>query len=69
MAGAAILAGLGTGLLTSAEDARAWRGEVIRHEPDLAAHRVQRDLLELRRSAYRGLRDVFVGLGELRTRG
>lgn len=62
VAGAAILAGLGAGILGKAEDARAWRGEVVRHEPDLAAHRRYRDLLELRREAYRGLKGVFLGL-------
>lgn len=66
VAGAAILAALGAGILGKAEDARAWRGEVLRHEPDLAAHRRYRELLDLRREAYRGLRGVFTGLAALR---
>jgi sugar (pentulose or hexulose) kinase len=68
VAGAAILAGLGTGLLGSVEDARGWRGEMVRHEPDLAAHGRYRALLALRREAYAGLKGVFLGLGALRTR-
>ncbi len=68
VAGAAILAGLGGGMLGSAEDARAWRGEVVRHEPNQAAHARYRELLLLRRSAYAGLREVFAGLAALRTR-
>ncbi len=59
VAGAAILAGLGSGALGSAADARAWRGEQIRHEPDADAHRRYRELLSIRRDAYAGLRDVF----------
>ena len=68
VAGAAILAGLGAGLLGSVDDARSWRGEMVRHEPDLAAHARYRELLALRRQAYEGLRPVFQGLGALRTR-
>ena len=69
VAGAAILAGLGGGMLGSAEDARSWRGEVVRHEPNQAAHTRYRELLGLRRGAYAGLRDVFTGLAKLRARG
>lgn len=68
VAGAAILAGLGTGALGRVEDARAWRGAMIRHEPDAAAHGIYRELLVLRRQSYVGLREVFVGLGALRDR-
>ncbi len=68
VAGAAILAGLGAGILGSVEDARAWRGEMIRHEPDRAAHARYRELLELRRASYAGLRGVFAGLSRLRAR-
>lgn len=68
VAGAAILAGLGAGILGSAEEARGWRGELIRHEPDLAAHARYRDLLELRRASYAGLKGVFDGLARLRAR-
>ena len=67
VAGAAILAGLGAGVLGSAEDARAWRGALVRHEPDLAAHARYRELLVLRRDAYTGLRGVFAGLAALRS--
>jgi xylulokinase len=68
VAGAAILAGLGAGVLRGVADARSWRGEMVRHDPDLAAHARYRELLGLRRSAYAGLRDVFLGLGAFRTR-
>jgi hypothetical protein len=67
VAGAAILAGLGAGVLGNVEDARGWRGELVRHEPDLAAYRIYRELLGFRRSVYTGFRDIFVGLGALRT--
>ena len=67
-AGAAILAGVGAGVLGSVDDARSWRGETIRHEPDLAAHARYRELLGLRREAYAGLRGVFSGLGSFRAR-
>ena len=66
VAGAAILAALGAGVLGKAEDARAWRGELVMHEPNLAAHTRYRELLELRRAAYAGLKGVFAGLGALR---
>ena len=66
VAGAAILAGLGAGVLGSIADARAWRGEVVRHEPNQAAHARYRELLALRREAYAGLRGVFVGLAAFR---
>jgi xylulokinase len=38
VAGAAILAGIGAGVLADASASRAWRGESIRHEPDATAH-------------------------------
>jgi xylulokinase len=66
VAGAAILAGLGAGILGRAEDARAWRGELVRHEPNAAAHATYRELLALRREAYGGLKGVFAGLSTLR---
>jgi xylulokinase len=66
VAGAAILAALGAGVLGKAEDARAWRGEVVLHEPDAAAHARYRELLALRRAAYAGLKPVFQGLATLR---
>lgn len=66
VAGAAILAGLGAGLLGSADDARGWRGELVRHEPNAEAHARYRELLALRRAAYGGLKGVFAGLSAFR---
>jgi xylulokinase len=66
VAGAAILAGLGTGVLGRAEDAKAWRGPLVRHEPDPAAHARYRELLGLRREAYAGLKGVFAQLAARR---
>jgi xylulokinase len=66
VAGAAILAGLGAGVLGSADDARAWRGVVVRHEPDMAAHARYRELLALRRETYTGLKSVYAGLAAMR---
>jgi xylulokinase len=37
VAGAALLAGIGSGVLPGAETARAWRGESVRHVPDAGA--------------------------------
>lgn len=62
VAGAAILAGLGCGALKSADDARAWRGEQVRHEPDVNAHARYREMLALRRETYQGLKGVFARL-------
>ncbi|MBX3190315.1 MAG: hypothetical protein KF819_25170 [Labilithrix sp.] len=59
VAGAAILAALGAGVLGSAEDARTWRGEQIRHEPDPKNTARFRQMLALRREAYGGLAGVF----------
>lgn len=66
VAGAAILAGLGAGILAKPEDARDWRGELVRHEPDMAAHARYREMLTLRRAAYAGLKPVFEGLARSR---
>jgi xylulokinase len=66
VAGAAMLAGLGTGALRSVKDARTWRGSSVRHEPDAKAHARYRELLGLRRQAYAGLKPVFAGLAALR---
>jgi xylulokinase len=66
VAGAAILAGLGTGALRSANDARTWRGSSVRHEPNTNAHQRYRELLVLRRQAYAGLKPVFAGLAKHR---
>ena len=62
VAGAAILAGLGTGAIRTASDARAWRGSTVTHEPNAQAHQRYRELLALRRQAYAGLKPVFAGL-------
>lgn len=66
VAGAALLAALGAGVIATADDARAWRGDLVRHEPNQAAHARYRDLLALRRAAYAGLKGVFSGLAALR---
>jgi xylulokinase len=65
VAGAAILAALGSGVLASAADARSWRGESVRHEPDASVTQRYRELLGLRRKTYAGLRDVFAGLAKI----
>lgn len=66
VAGAAMLAALGTGALRSSNDARTWRGSSVRHDPDFAAHQRYRELLTLRREAYAGLKPVFAGLAKHR---
>jgi len=66
VAGAAILAALGAGVIAKPEDAKSWRGELVMHEPNAAAHARYRELLELRRAAYAGLKGVFAGLGKFR---
>lgn len=66
VAGAAMLAGLGIGALTTAADAKAWRGEVIRHEPRAAAHARYRALLPVRRGLYEALRPTQARLAALR---
>lgn len=66
VAGAAFLAGLGTGAIRSATQARTWRGSSVRHDPNVKAHARCRELLALRREAYAGLRPVFEGLAKQR---
>lgn len=66
VAGAALIAALGAGVLGSAAEAKKWRGESVRHEPDKAATERYRALLGLRREAYAGLRGTFAGLAQLR---
>ncbi len=66
VAGAAMLAGLATGALASASDARKWRGSSVRHDPDPRAHDRYRELLALRRQTYAGLKPVFAGLAAYR---
>jgi xylulokinase len=58
--GAALLAGLGTGAVASAEAARRWRGDVIAHEPDPAVHERYGDVFRLRLTAYDRLRESRV---------
>jgi xylulokinase len=67
VAGAGVLAALGAGIFAKAEDARDWRGALVRHAPNAAAHARYRELLALRRATYAGLRGVFEGLSKLRT--
>ncbi len=64
--GAGVLAALGAGIFAKAEDARDWRGALVRHDPNAAAHSRYRELLSLRRATYSGLRGVFEGLSNFR---
>ncbi|MBX3229371.1 MAG: hypothetical protein KIT84_17875 [Labilithrix sp.] len=66
VAGAAMLAGLGVGALSSPDEARRWRGEAVHHEPNAEAHARYRALLPLRRAAYEGLRPLNASLAQLR---
>jgi xylulokinase len=66
VAGAAILAALGTGVLDAPHEARSWRGSAVRHEPHAPSHERYRELLALRREAYAGLKPVFAGLSKHR---
>lgn len=65
VAGAALLAGMASGVFSSADVARGWRGAMVTHTPDATAHARYRELLTLRRASYAGLRDVFSGLRAL----
>src|SRR5262249_24185376 len=56
VAGAALLAGLGAGLVASPTEARAWRGEVVRHEPDAKTHARYEELFARRLALYEGIR-------------
>jgi xylulokinase len=69
VAGAAILAALGAKLMTDANEARAWRGSTLRHEPNPVAQARYRDLLALRREVYTGVKHVFPSLSRFRTEG
>jgi xylulokinase len=53
--GAAFLAGLGIGAV-AIDDARAWRGSSIRHEPHLGSHALYTRMLARRRAVYEALR-------------
>jgi sugar (pentulose or hexulose) kinase len=55
LAGAAILAGLGAGVLADASVARAWRGEPVRHTPDARAHAALAAVFERRLSLYEAI--------------
>jgi xylulokinase len=54
-AGAAILAGIGTGFLPGVEAAKAWRMRVVRHSPDRSADPVYARLLGERKRFYPAL--------------
>jgi xylulokinase len=57
--GAAVLAGLGVGVLQNARVARTWPQEVVRHEPDLRAHARLVDVFARRVSLYAAVRECF----------
>lgn len=67
LAGAAVLAALGAGVLTSAAESRAWRGDSVRHAPAPDVTARYRELLRLRRATYEGLRGVFGALASVRS--
>ena len=69
VAGAAILAALGAGLLADASEARTWRGSTLRHEPNPIAHARYRELLGLRREVYSSVKSAFPALARFRTPG
>ncbi len=52
LAGAALLAGIGAGVLRGPEVARAWQAGGIRHEPDKAAHERLREVFARRIAFY-----------------
>jgi xylulokinase len=56
VAGAAILAGLGAGLVADVAAGRAWRGEHVRHEPDANAGAVYDERFAARLALYEGVR-------------
>lgn len=66
VAGAAILAGLGIGVLKSISDLRSWRGSAVKHDPNPHAHARYRDLLHVRRASYEGLKPIFHSLARHR---
>lgn len=66
VSGAAMLAALGIGALASAADGKKWRGEVVRHEPDVEAHARYRELLPIRRALYESLRPTQQKLATFR---
>ena len=56
VAGAAILAGIGAGVLAEANASRAWRGESLRHEPNAAAHARYDEMFRERGALYERMR-------------
>jgi xylulokinase len=57
-AGAALLAGLGSGALASVETARRWRGPLLRHTPDPASTATYARMLAARKDLYPALRGI-----------
>jgi xylulokinase len=57
-AGAALLAGLGTGVLPDVAVAKRWRGRVIRHRPDAARTALYAEMLGERQPLYAALQSV-----------
>jgi xylulokinase len=66
VAGAAMLAALGIGVLESAADAKKWRGKVVRHSPNAEAHARYRELLPVRRALYESLKPTQAKLASFR---
>jgi sugar (pentulose or hexulose) kinase len=52
VAGAALLAGLGAGVVANAGVSRAWRGESVRHEPNAGAHARYEEMFAARLRLY-----------------
>jgi xylulokinase len=59
VAGAALLGGIGTGVLKGPEVARAWRGPGIRHTPDPRANERLSEVFERRLALYDGVRKAY----------
>jgi len=57
-AGAALLAGLGTGLVPGVEVAKAWRGRAVEHAPDPARTELYTEMLAERLALYPSLREI-----------
>lgn len=57
-AGAAVLAGLGSGALAGVETARRWRGPLVRHAPDPARTATYERMLARRTELYPALRRI-----------
>jgi xylulokinase len=56
VAGAAILAGLGAGLVADASASRAWRGALVEHAPDARAHARYEEIFARRLALYESIR-------------